>query len=270
MVRLFIFIGILVGAAFLPVEAPGRALNKSQELADLSLEELMGMEVTTVSRKPEALMEAAAAIYVITGEDIRRSGATTIPEALRLAPGVTAGQVDANNWAVSVRGFNGQFANKLLVLIDGRSVYSPMFSGVFWDSRDVMLEDVDRIEVIRGPGAALWGANAVNGVLNIITKNSKDTQGGVIRAGTGTEERVGMQARYSGVLGEAFYRVYTKFFQRDGTIDSLGRDVSDDWQAVRTGFRVDWAASATDRLTFQGDWFDGEVGQAVHQAPGSL
>jgi iron complex outermembrane receptor protein len=165
--------------------AAGASLSsqRPRDLTELSLEELMNIEVTTASKKTEKLSEAATAVYVITQEDIRRSGVTSIPEALRLAPGLTVGRVDAHTWAISARGFNDIFANKLLVLIDGRSVYTPLFSGVYWDVQDTFLEDVERIEVIRGPGATVWGANAVNGVINIITKRAKDTQGTVLTGG---------------------------------------------------------------------------------------
>ncbi len=171
----------------------GTAIAHSQQLTDtdltnLPLEELMKIEVTSVSRAREPLSKAAAAVTVITSQDIQQSGATSIPEALRLAPGVQVARVDSHTWAVSARGFNDVFANKLLVMIDGRSIYTPLFSGVFWDQQDTLLEDIERIEVIRGPGATLWGANAVNGVINIITKSAKDTPGLLISGGTGTEE----------------------------------------------------------------------------------
>ena len=159
------------------------------DLSQASLEDLMNLKVTSVSKKEQKLSKTGAAIFVITQEDIRRSGATNIPDLLRLAPGVDVARVDANRWAISIRGFSDQHANKVLVLIDGRSVYSPSFSGVFWDLVDVPLEDIERIEVIRGPGGTVWGANAVNGVINIITKNAQSTRGGLLSAGTGSEDR---------------------------------------------------------------------------------
>src|SRR5688572_32423881 len=162
---------ILSSAALLGGQEPQKGLT------GLGIEDLMNLEVTTASKKKQSLSDVAAPIFVVTQEDIRRSGATTIPEALRLVPGVQVAQIDSNKWAVSIRGFNSRFANKLLVMIDGRSVYTPLFSGVFWDAQDVMLEDVERIEVIRGPGGALWGSNAVNGIINIITSSAADTQG---------------------------------------------------------------------------------------------
>ena len=182
-------------------------------LTDLSLEELMSVEieVTSVSKKPQTLTHAAAAVFVLTQDDLRRSGATSIPEALRLVPGLDVARVNANSWAISARGFNGQFANKLLVLIDGRSVYTPVFSGVYWDVQDLMLEDVERIEVIRGPGASLWGANAVNGVISIITKSAKQTEGGLISASAGSEGHAIVGVRYGLALSEkAWLRVFTK------------------------------------------------------------
>ena len=188
------------------------------DLFDLSLEDLMDIEVTSVSKKEERLFDAAAAIYVVTNEDIRRSGATTLPEILRMVPGLQVARINSNSWAVTSRGFQSQFANKLLVLIDGRSVYNSQYSGVFWDVQEVMLEDVDRIEVIRGPGGTLWGANAVNGIINIITKEAKDTQGGLVTAGTGGEEEGFGAIRYGGQIGEtAHFRTYAKYFDRDGT-----------------------------------------------------
>jgi iron complex outermembrane receptor protein len=169
----------------LPV-APG---SYAADLTELSLEDLMNVEITSVSKQAERFSDAAAAAFVITAEDIRRSGVTSIPEALRMVPGVQVGRIDASKWAITARRFNGRFANKLLVLIDGRSVYTPLFSGVYWDVQDTLLEDVDRIEVIRGPGATLWGANAVNGVINIITKSSTDSQGALLTGARGPRSR---------------------------------------------------------------------------------
>src|SRR5438093_5352196 len=165
------------------------------DLADLSIEELSNIQITSVSRHAERLSDAPASIFVITGEDIRRSGATRLAEALRLAPNLEVARVSASSYAISARGFNNTVANKLLVLIDGRTVYTPLFSGVFWDAQDVMLEDVERIEVISGPGASLWGANAVNGVINVITRDAKDTQGLLVTGGGGTQLSRGASAR---------------------------------------------------------------------------
>jgi iron complex outermembrane receptor protein len=165
------------------------AQQRQPDLTELSLEDLMNVRVTSAAKKEQKLLQTPAAVYVITEEDIRRSGVTTLPDALRLAPGVEVAQLSSDTWAVSIRGFSALYSNKLLVLIDGRSVYSPMFSGVLWNETDLMLEDVERIEVIRGPGAALWGANAVNGVINIITKPARDTQGGLLTLGGGSYDR---------------------------------------------------------------------------------
>ncbi len=234
------------------------------DLTELSIEELMNIEITSVSKKPQKLSEAAAAVFVITQEDIRRSGVTSIPEALRMVPGLQVAKIDANKWAVTSRGFNGRFANKLLVLMDGRSVYSPLHSGVFWHIQDTLLEDIDRIEVIRGPGATLWGANAVNGVINIITKHSSETQGGLVTAGGGTEERGFGSFRYGARSGDdKYYRVYAKYFTRDEAVFSSGDDATDDWDSLRGGFRVDRQIRGGDSLTFQGDIYDGKVGERI-------
>jgi iron complex outermembrane recepter protein len=231
------------------------------DLTALGLEDLMNIEVTTASRTNQKLSDTAAAIFVISQEDIRRAGATCIPEVLRMAPGIQVAHIDANKWAITSRGFAGRFANKLLVLMDGRTIYSPFFSGVFWEIQDLMLEDIDRIEVIRGPGAALWGANAVNGVINIITKHSKDTQGGLVTSGYGTEEQGFGGARYGGRIGESTtYRFYGKYFNRGSFMEASGRDGADDWRASRGGFRIDSVPSDRDFLTIQGDIFDSTDG----------
>ena len=243
-------------------EEEAKASGGTRELANLSLEELINVKITSVSKRPENLSAAAAAITVITQEDIRRSGATTIAEALRMAPGLDVAKVDAHTWAVSSRGFNDSFANKLLVLMDGRSIYTPLFSGVYWDLQDTMLEDIERIEVVRGPGATLWGANAVNGVINIITRSAKDTQGGLAVAGGGTEELGFGALRYGGKISDkAFYRVYTKYFSRDSSVMPDGGTADDRWQMGRAGFRVDWEANDRSALTFQGDIYGGQLNQ---------
>jgi iron complex outermembrane receptor protein len=179
-----------------------------------------------------------------------------------MVPGLQVSRISSNQWAITSRGFNGRFANKLLVLMDGRSVYTPAFSGVFWEAQDTLLEDIERIEVIRGPGAALWGANAVNGIINIITKHAQDTQGGLVTAGAGTEERGFGALRYGARVGEdAYLRAYAKYFHRDGFVDTEGEDTPDDWHQGRTGFRLDWRAATHDRLTVQGDAYQGKAGQ---------
>lgn len=227
-------------------------------LKQLNVEDLMNVEVTSVARHPEKLLQAASAIQVITQDDIRRSGATSIPEALRLADNLQVAQKNSHDWAISARGFNTDLANKLLVMIDGRTVYTPLYSGVFWDVQDYLLEDIDRIEVISGPGGALWGANAVNGVINIITKSAKDTQGVYAEAGGGSQPQDVTGARYGGLLGtDSAYRVYGKYFDRGSEILANGDSASDSWQQGRAGFRMDSDATAHDRLTLQGDYYDG-------------
>jgi iron complex outermembrane receptor protein len=239
----------------------GWAASTVKDLTQLSLEDLMRIEVTSVSKKGEQLSDAPAAIFVITQEDIRRSGVTSIPEALRMAPGVEVARIDANKWAISARGFNSRFATKLLVLMDGRSVYSPVFSGVWWDAQDTLLEDIDRIEVIRGPGATLWGANAVNGVINIITKKAGETLGGLATVGAGTEEKGFGSFRYGLKLGEhTDARAYAKYFNRDASITRSGAEAADDWDQFRTGFRLDHEPSRQNNFTLQGDYYRGSSG----------
>ncbi len=231
-------------------------------LAELDLFALSNIKVTTASRKAEKLSLTSAAVYVITNDDIRRSGVTSIPEALRMAPGVQVAQIDANKWAISIRGFNNLFADKLLVMIDGRSVYTPLFSGVYWDVQDVLMEDIDRIEVIRGPGGTLWGANAVNGIINVITKNAEDSQGGLISIGGGSEESGSSAVRYGGRLGpDMYYRAYAKYFNRNDFVIANGDDADDEWDMSRFGFRLDWDPSENDSFLIQGDYYDGKAGQ---------
>ena len=233
-------------------------------LADFDLESLLDMEVTSVAKKEQKASESAAAVYVIGQEELRRSGAASIAEALRSVPGLEVARLDSHNWAITSRGFNDTFANKLLVMMDGRSVYTPLFSGVYWDVQDTLLEDIERIEVIRGPGASLWGANAVNGVISIITKQAKDTQGGLVFGGGGTEERGFGGARYGGMISSnVFYRVYGKYFARDDSVVATGADANDAWDMIRSGFRVDWDASERNLLTLQGDVYDGELDQTI-------
>ena len=237
-------------------------------LADRSIEELMNVRVTTVSRSASTVGQSPAAVFVITQEMIRRSGATTFPEILRMVPGMNVARIDANKWAVSARGFNERFGNKLLVQVDGRTVYNPVFSGVYWDSVDYVLEDVDRIEVIRGPGASVWGANAVNGIVNIITKTAEATQGGLFSAGGGSSERGFSSLRYGGKIGDNLaYRAYGKWFERESLYTNFDRVINpslrpdDDWRGVRGGLRFDWTPTTADRLTLQGDWHHTEGGQ---------
>lgn len=221
---------------------------------DLSIEELGEVMVTSVSRRSESRKEAAAAVHVITREEIERSGVTSVAEALRLAPGVEVARNGSNSWTISMRGFSSDLSNKLLVLIDGRSVYSPLFAGVFWDAQDVLLEDVDRIEVIGGPGGTVWGANAVNGVINIITRPAWDTQGGLVEAGGGDETEFIGAVRYGGRLGEhGAGRAYFKRRDYDASQALAGGDAYDDWHMEQAGFRTDWALGEVDTLTVQGD-----------------
>jgi iron complex outermembrane receptor protein len=244
-------------------------LDKLLDLADKDVSQLSNVrvgapalqtEVTTVSRQTSTIGRSPAAVFVITNEMIRRSGARCIPEVLRMAPGVQVAHIDANMWAISIRGFNGRFANKLLVQIDGRSVYTPLYGGVFWDVQDVLLEDVERIEVIRGPGATVWGANAVNGVINIITKSACETGGQFVEGGAGTEERGFVSARHGGSLGkDGAYRVYAKWFDRDKAF-SPGGTIDDAWYQTRAGFRTDMNPSCCDLWTVQGDYYNGAVG----------
>ena len=257
----------IAGMLLAIASSPGYAEDaKANDLADLSLEELGNIEVTSVSRRPERLSDAAASIFVITGEDIRRSGATSLPEALRLAPNLQVARVDAKTYAITARGFNNAIGNKLLVVIDGRTVYSPLFSGVFWDQQDVMLEDVDRIEVISGPGAAQWGANAVNGVINVITRHAGDTQGVLASVTSGNTEG-DRSLRYGGKLGEdGAYRVYGKFSDRNRTALASGAPVLDGWSTTQAGFRADWA-HAGDSFTVQGDANKGSSDQTALGAP---
>ncbi len=257
-----VVLALLLLFSILPCRAGDSSeMETLQHLKHLSIEQLDTLEVTSVSKKPEKLSDAAAAVFVITSEDIKRGGFVSIAEALRMVPGLEVAHIDANKWAISSRGFNSWFANKLLVLMDGRSVYTPLFSGVYWDVQDTFLEDIDRIEVIRGPGATLWGANAVNGVINIITKKAHDTQGGVMTAGGGNLEQGFGAVRYGGKIADnAWYRCYAKYFNRGDFRDHHGGSASDDWDQGRTGFRIDWDRSDDDALTFQGDAYTGKSG----------
>ena len=231
----------------------------------------MFMEVTSVSKKNERLSEAAAAIFVVTKEDIRRSGANHIAEVLRIVPGLNVAQLDANKWAISARGFNHLYANKLLVLVDGRSVYSPLFSGVHWDAQDFVLEDIERIEVIRGPGATLWGANAVNGVINIITNNANETQGSLISLMGGTHETIG-SFRYGGKVNDVAYRAHFKGRKHPGNATTSGDEADDDWDQLKAGFRVDWEGANNASWMIQSDYHNGNNGETltVPQIPNAV
>ncbi len=243
---------------------------QASDLMDWNLEDLMEVRVTSVSKRPESYFSAAAAIYVITQEELQRQGVNNVPEALRFVPGLNVARQDAHTWAITSRGFNGELASKLLVLIDGRSVYTPLFSGVRWDIQDLVIGDIDRIEVIRGPGGTLWGANAVNGIINVITKPSRDTQGWQIASGGGTEERAFGSIRYGGELAEGVsFRIFGKYFDRDESFVAPGDPVlpsggsaQDRWNLGHGGFRVDWLAANENKLTMQGDIYQGREHQS--------
>ncbi|MGD0516369.1 MAG: TonB-dependent receptor [Thermoguttaceae bacterium] len=245
--------------------------GEGKRLADLDIEQLaktpvvvpsMDIPVTSVTKEQSTVGHSPAAIFVITPEMIRRSGATCIPEALRMVPGIEVARISSDTWAITSRGFNDRYANKLLVLIDGRTVYTPVFSGVYWDTQDVIMADIERIEVIRGPGGTLWGANAVNGVINVITKKAKDTQGAFVSVGGGTEEKFNSAFRYGGKIGDdGYYRIYGKQFDR-GTFYSPDGDPQDAWRQGRFGFRSDLNLDRekTNTLTVQGDHYTGATG----------
>jgi len=241
------------------------------DLTKLSLEALMDIEVTSASRKPQRLANTAAAVFVINQDDIRRSGATNIPDLLRMAPGVQVARIDSSKWAVSIRGINGRYSNKLLVLKDGRSIYTPLFSGVYWETQDTPLEDIERIEVIRGPGAAMWGSNAVNGVINIITKNASDTRGGLASAGGGRFERDFETVRYGTRLGEeSDLSVHAKHSGRGNGLNSGGGDAHDAWDIFTGGFRLDAQPSAGDTLSLLGSYYNGSFNETytLYHLPG--
>jgi len=237
------------------------------ELADMDITNLYNIKVTIVSpNAPETIPQTPAAVSVVSGEDIQRSGARNYPEALRLVPGMDVAQVDSSQWAVSSRGFNDVFANKLLAMQDGRSIYTPLFSGVFWDVQGTLLADIDHIEVIRGPGATIWGANAMNGVINIITKNAADTQGLLVDGGGGAEERGFAGARYGGSIdSNAFYRVYATYENHGPTTLPDGSGASNSWQLARAGFRTDWQPGDQNSFTFQGDGYAGWINQVFDE-----
>lgn len=231
--------------------------GSTEEFGELSLERLMAIEVTSVAGVGHEWFKTPAAMGVVTGEDVRRSGHRSIAEALRMVPGVHVGQITSNQWAVSTRGFNSRFANKQLVLIDGRSVYDPLFGGVFWDVQDVLLEDLDRVEVIRGPGATLWGANAVNGVINVTTKSAKQTQGLYLSAGAGTYERGFGAVRYGAQIDDSsWFRVWGKYSDRDNFFAESGGSGHDEWDMARGGFRYDREGDDYTTLTLQGDIYN--------------
>jgi iron complex outermembrane receptor protein len=255
---------IVLGVCFFAGSALAQTNNDISSpaaLKKLSLDELMDLDVTSVAKEPEPYGQAPAAIDVITGDEIQRSGASSIPEALRLADNLDVAQKNSHDWAISARGFDTSLANKLLVLIDGRTVYTPLFAGVFWDEQDYMLEDIDRIEVISGPGGTLWGANAVNGVINITTKSADKTQGLYVDGGGGSELRDFGGARYGGTLASnVYYRVYGKYFDRNSEVFGNGNDSTDSWNQGQGGFRIDAEPSLQNTITLQGDYYAGHEG----------
>ncbi|HSY43982.1 MAG TPA: TonB-dependent receptor [Candidatus Acidoferrum sp.] len=241
-----------------PPSSQSSAIQSSDIYKTMSLAQLMDQDVTSVAREPEPYGQAPAAIDVITSDEIRRSGASSIPEALRLADNLDVAQINSHDWAISSRGFNTDLADKLLVMIDGRTVYTPLFGGVIWDEQDYLLADIDRIEVISGPGGTLWGANAVNGVINIETKSADETQGLYVDGGGGSELRDFGSARYGGTLASnIFYRVYAKYSDRGEEDLTDGNGASDSWQMGQTGFRMDDEAVADNHFTAQGDFYVG-------------
>src|SRR5467141_1585713 len=261
---------ILMSLLLLPglvKQSRGNSTQKDQKnegrLTQVSLEELGQIEVTTASKVPVKASRTPAAIYVITQEDIRRSGATSIAEALRLAPGVEVARVDSNTWSLGVRGFGSALSRSVLVLIDGRSVYTPLFAGVYWQVQDTLLEDIERIEVIRGPGGTIWGANAVNAVINIITKRAQETHGTLASTGGGNVDQGFFNFRYGAGNSKGFnYRIYGKGFTR-GPEFHPDHQQFDDWRMGQVGFRTDWDSHNRDRLTLQGDLYYGDAGQRV-------
>jgi iron complex outermembrane receptor protein len=255
------FVMGLILCGFIAQNSQAKDVNdySLEDLEKMSLDELMEVQVYSASKRPEKLSETPSSAFVLTSKDIQKAGATSIPEALRLVPGVQVAQINSNNWAISIRGFNRQFSNKLLVLVDGRAVYTPLFAGVFWNDLDYVLEDIDRIEVIRGPGGTLWGANAVNGVINIITKEARKTQDNYASITTGTFDNTIAEYRYGGNIREInHYRAYGKF-RKQSDFKRVGVDKSndDDWQRGQTGFRYDFRDSDFDPVTVQGDYYYG-------------
>jgi iron complex outermembrane recepter protein len=247
---------------------PARAQQNAVDLTQVSIENLMNVEVSSVSKKEQKLSRTAAAIFVITQEDIRESGATCVPDLLRIVPGMDVAQINANTWAISARGFNGEFSNELLVLVDGRNVYTPTFGGVFWDTQDLPLENVERVEVIRGPGATVWGENAVNGVVNIIRKKAGDTKGGMVVTGGGNTDQVFGTVEYGGKAGKRTdYRVYAKYFDEDDMRKTTHEEGGDGWHVMRGGFRTDSKLSRKDSLTVEGDIYTGREGDPVTILP---
>ncbi len=251
---LLVHMGIALALSLGVVIRSPAQTSPPRDLTQFSLEDLMNVQVISVSKKEQKLAKTGAAIFVITQEDIRRSGATNIPDLLRMVPGVDVARVDHSTWAVSIRGFNDVYANKVLVLIDGRSVYQPVYSGVFWYAQEMPLENIERIEVIRGPGGTVWGANAMNGVINIITKSAKDTPGGLIVAGGGSDSQAEGLVQYGGKIGQSGdYRVYGRYSNLGKSDAAAFAPPADSKRTQEGGFRSDWNLTPRDLLTVQGE-----------------
>ena len=264
--KLLIFFLVVVAIACAAAELPAQTADSSDSLKQMTLAQLGNVSVTSVSKEPQKLLRTPAAIYVLTAEDIRRSGATNIPDALRVVPGVEVARIDSDHWSVGIRGFGSEFSKSVLVLIDGRSVYSPLFSGVYWNVQNVMLEDVDRIEVIRGPGGTIWGANAVNGVINIITKSAKHTHGALLSSAGGNLDEGYGAYRYGGGNGRDLdYRVYGMAFGRAAEFHP-DHSLFDEWETGQGGFRTDWQNGTRDTFTLQGDMYKGYDGERVEMS----
>jgi iron complex outermembrane receptor protein len=264
------FLRVLLAGLSIALGAVGLAKSSSAQqapsptvpLKQLTLDQLANLDVVTVSKETELLQQIPAAVYVLTQEDIRRSGASSLPEVLRLVPGVEIARIDSSKWSVGIRGFAGRLSRSMLVLIDGRSVYTPLFAGVYWEVQDTLLEDIERIEVIRGPGGTVWGANAVNGVINIITKSAAQTHGWFATAGGGNVDQGMFGFRYGNAHRDVNYRIYAKGFTR-GPQFHAGASQYDDWRMAQGGFRTDWTFSNRDTLTVQGDLYQGEAGHRL-------
>lgn len=257
-----ILIPLLIFAQVPTREAP------PTDLANMNIEDLMKVEVTSVSKTRQTLSQTAAAVFVITQDDIQRSGATNIPDLLRMVPGMDVAQINSHAWGIATRGFNERFANELLVLVDGRPVYLPTFGGVFWDTLDIPLEDIERIEVIRGPGGSVWGANAVNGIINIITKRASDTQGVMVVAGAGDVHSSFGTLQYGGKFRKSLdYRAFMKYFNENALDGPSGTYIGDGWHSLRGGFRADAALTPRDNLTVQGDLYTNREGSLTFYLP---
>jgi iron complex outermembrane recepter protein len=266
-IRWYVLLALLVNHTASAQSEPDPAATR-RDLTQQSLEDLMNVEVTSVSKKGQTLSRTASAVFVITQEDIQQSGAINIPDLLRMVPGMAVAQINGNTWAITARGLNGQFANELLVMIDGRNVYSPTYGGVFWDTLDVAMESIERIEVIRGPGATVWGENAVNGVVNIIRKKAGDTQGVLVVAGGGNTDQGFGTLEFGAKLGKhTGYRIFSKYFNGDHMNDRDGKDGGDGWHLLREGFRSDTTISENNSLVFQGALYTGREGDSLAILP---